>query len=49
MERKKLWNTSILTTLSFSKKKKTQINVNLEVNINNIIEEGKKLLGGTDL
>lgn len=41
MERKKLWNSSILTTLSFSKKKKAQINMNLEVNIKNIIEEGK--------
>lgn len=49
MERKKLWKVSVLPTLSFSKKKKTQINVNPEVNISNTIEESKKQLAGTDI
>lgn len=54
-------NVSALATLSFSRKKKTQKNMNLAIleycidmkwknmNISNTIEKGKKKLGGIDI
>lgn len=39
----------MLATLNFSKKKKTQINVYLELNLSNTIKEEKKQLGGAGI